>query len=139
MAAWLKTAMTALAAGPMPSGSARKHRNLPMPALSRSHIRFLHMLKAIYEAGEISRTDLVERTGYSAFLVSKMCDELLESDLIEETGPGNSTGGRPPTLLSINPHSGRVVGLHIGALNARIAVTNLRGALLAFRKSPSYA
>lgn len=97
------------------------------------------MLKAIYEAGEISRTELIERTGYSAFLVSKMCDELLQAGLIEETGPGNSTGGRPPTLLSINPHSGRVVGLHIGTLNARIAVTNLRGTLLAFRKAPSYA
>jgi predicted NBD/HSP70 family sugar kinase len=105
-----------------------------MTILSRSKLRLLGLLKVIYEASHISRTDLVEQTGYSPFLVSKMCDELLESRFILETGPGNSTGGRPPTMLSIDPSSGRVVGLHIGTVNARIVITDLVGTLLAFRK-----
>jgi len=109
-----------------------------MANLSRSNVRLLGLLKVIYDAGQISRTDLVEQTGHSPFLVSKMCDELLESRFILETGPGNSTGGRPPTLLSIDPKSGKVVGLHIGTFNARIAITDLAGTLLAFRKVRSH-
>lgn len=109
-----------------------------MPNLSRPHIRLLDLLNVIYKEGELSRTDLVERTKYSAFLVSKICDELLASGFIRETGLGNSTGGRPPTLLSINPDIGRVIGLHIGTFNARIVVTDLTGTSLAFRKVPSH-
>jgi predicted NBD/HSP70 family sugar kinase len=95
-------------------------------------------MKVVYKERELSRTDLVDRTRYSAFLVSKMCDELLAAGLIRETGLGNSTGGRPPTLLSINPDIGRVVGVHIGTFNTRIVVTDLAGEALAFRKVPSH-
>lgn len=95
-------------------------------------------MKVVYKEGELSRTDLIDRTRYSGFLVSKMCDELLAAGLIRETGLGNSTGGRPPTLLSINPDIGRVVGLHIGTFNTRIVVTDLTGGTLAFRKVASH-
>ncbi len=101
--------------------------------------RLLDLLNVIYDKSQISRTDLAEQTGYSPFLVAKMCDELLERRFIQETGPGSSTGGRPPTLLSIDPNFGRVVGLHIGTFNARIVVTDLAGTLLTFRKVPSRA
>jgi predicted NBD/HSP70 family sugar kinase len=109
-----------------------------MSNLSRSQARLLDLLKLIHGKGELSRTDLIEQTKYSAFLVSKMCDELLEAGFIKETGLGSSTGGRPPTLLSINQNIGRVVGLHIGTVNARIAVTDLTGTSLAFRKVRSH-
>jgi predicted NBD/HSP70 family sugar kinase len=105
-----------------------------MSNLSRPDARLLGLLKVIYEAGQISKTDLVEQTGYSPFQISKMCDELLDSRFIQETGHGTSTGGRPPTLLSIDPTSGKVVGLHIGTFNARIVITDLAGTLLAFKK-----
>ncbi len=108
-----------------------------METLSRSDVRLLGLLKFIYEAGGISRTDLVEQTGNSAFVIARMCDELLENELIQETGTGNSTGGRPPTLLSVNPNCGKLVGLHIGTFNARIVVTDLGGNILAYRKVPS--
>src|ERR1039457_2955095 len=96
-----------------------------MADLSRSDVRLLGLLKVIYDAGQISRTDLVEQTGYSPFLVSKMCDELLESRFIRESRPGNPPGGSPPPLVSIDADSGKVVGLHIGTIYAPI-VTHLR-------------
>lgn len=109
-----------------------------MRNLSRSEGRLLTLLRVIYDANRISKNDLVELTGYSPFQVTRMCDELLEMRFIEETGYGNSTGGRPPTLLSIDPSSGKVVGLHIGTFNARIVVTDLAGTLLSFRKVRSW-
>jgi hypothetical protein len=36
-----------------------------MTILSRSNVRLLGLLKVIYEASHISRTDLVEQTGYT--------------------------------------------------------------------------
>ena len=108
-----------------------------MANLRRSQVRLLNLLKLIHGQGRLSRTELVEQTGYSAFLVSKICDELLHTGFIQETGSGNSTGGRPPTLLSINPDLGRVVGLHIGTFHARIAVTDLLGNALLYKKVPS--
>ncbi len=66
-----------------------------------------------------------------------MCDELIRRGLVCETGLGSSTGGRPPTMLSINPDLGSLVGVHIGTVNARIAVTDIAGNTLAYLKGPS--
>ncbi len=107
--------------------------------MRRSDARFLEIAKLIYSHGRLSRTDLVEHTGYSPFLVTKICDELLAARFIQETGPGSPTGGRPPTLLSINPDLGRLVGLHIGTFYARITVTDLLGEIPLYRRIPSQA
>lgn len=50
---------------------------------------------------------------------------------------GNSTGGRPPTLLSVNPGLGRLVGVHIGTVNVRIVITDMIGTALHYEKSLS--
>jgi hypothetical protein len=52
---------------------------------------------------------------------------LLESGYIGETGSGESSGGRRPTLLSIRPGLGRLIGIHIGTVNVRIALTDIAG------------
>jgi predicted NBD/HSP70 family sugar kinase len=98
----------------------------------------LDVVKRIHAHGKLSRTDLIEQTGYSAFLIAKMCDRLLAAGFICETGQGNSTGGRPPTLISINPDLGRLVGLHIGTVHARLVVTDMLGTALVYRKIPSH-
>lgn len=108
-----------------------------MPKIQRPHSRLLRLLRLIYQHSTMSRSELVEKTGYSAFLVSKMCDELIRRSVVSETGLGSSTGGRPPTLLSINPDLGRLVGVHIGTVNVRIAVTDISGNALSYLKAPS--
>ena len=108
-----------------------------MPKIQRPHSRLLRILKLIHDQGRVSRTELVEQTGYSAFLVSRMADELLNRGFVSETASGNSTGGRPPMLLSVNPDLGRLIGVHIGTVNVRVAVTDITGSVLAFKKAPS--
>ena len=108
-----------------------------MPKVTHSQNRMLRLLRLIFQRGQISRSELAEQTGYSAFLVSRMCDELLREGLLRETGPGTSTGGRPPTLLSVNHELGRLVGVHIGTVNARVAVGDINGELILYRKGPS--
>jgi predicted NBD/HSP70 family sugar kinase len=108
-----------------------------MPKIRLPKLHGLRILNVIYDRGSISRSDIALQTGYSNFLVSKVCDSLLLDGLIEETGSGNSTGGRRPTLLSIRAGLGRVVGVHFGTVNARVIVTDLAGNQLAFVKESS--
>ena len=108
-----------------------------MPRVRAPQLRAQRLLRLIHKHRRLSRTELVARTGYSPFLVSKLCDRLLEEGFIAEVGSGSSTGGRPPTLHSIRPGLGRVVGLHVGSVNARVAVSDLSGNLLEYEKIPS--
>ncbi|MCZ2080302.1 MAG: ROK family protein [Bryobacteraceae bacterium] len=97
----------------------------------------LALLKLIYRHGRLCRTDLASITGYSNFLVSRVCERLLTAGSISEVGTGDSTGGRRPTLLSVTPGLGRIIGLHVGTVNARVVVTDIAGNVLTFLKAPS--
>lgn len=80
---------------------------------------------------------MAAKTGYSSFLVSKLCERLIHAGYVSETGSGDSTGGRRPALLSVSPGLGRIVGIHLGTVNARVVVVDLAGNLLSFQKGPS--
>ncbi len=108
-----------------------------MPKIRNTSLHALALLKLLYQNIRVSRSDLSAMTGYSAFLVSKLCDALLKKGFITEVGSGDSSGGRRPTLLSIAPGLGKIAGLHIGRVNARVVVTDICGNELAFVKMPS--
>src|SRR5581483_6713183 len=104
---------------------------MPKIRFLRSHL--LRLLTLIYTHGRVSRGQLADYTGYSTFLVSKLAERLLKEELIVEVGAGVSSGGRPPTLLAINPDIGRLVGIHTGTTNLRAVRTNLGGDALRHR------
>ncbi|HUQ94652.1 MAG TPA: ROK family protein [Bryobacteraceae bacterium] len=108
-----------------------------MPKIRNTSLHALGLLKLLYQNVRISRSDLSAMTGFSAFLVSKLCDALLKKGFIHEVGSGDSSGGRRPTLLSIAPRLGKIAGLHVGRVNARLVITDIRGTELAFLKMPS--
>jgi predicted NBD/HSP70 family sugar kinase len=110
-----------------------------MPKIRLPNAHAVRILRLIYERNQISRSDLATETGYSAFLVSKLCERLLESGYIGETGSGESSGGRRPTLLSISPGLGRLIGIHIGTVNVRIALTDIAGTPIEYLRGPSRA
>ncbi len=70
----------------------------------------------IGEEEPISRADLKKITGLSATTVSALCEELLEKNLIVETGVKKSaTSGRKAILLSINPNGGYFCGVELAS------------------------
>jgi predicted NBD/HSP70 family sugar kinase len=104
-----------------------------------SQVETLEVLKLIRTHVSISRTDVANITGASPFLISKICDKLLTGGFITEAGQGNSTGGRRPTLLSLRPGLGRLIGVDLGTVNVRIAITDFSGKTIDFFKGASHS
>lgn len=94
------------------------------------------VLDTIRRKGPLSRTDVSERTGLNKATVSNLTLELLEQNLVEETGLGQSSGGRKPLMLLFNGAAGCVVGVELGVTLVKAALTDLNGAILLERSAP---
>ncbi|PLS01144.1 ROK family protein [Neobacillus cucumis] len=84
----------------------------------------------IMEKEPISRADIAQVTGLNKGTVSSMVNELLEEDLIYESGPGESSGGRRPVLLHFNKVAGYAIGIDIGVNYILSVLTDLKGNIL---------
>ena len=83
------------------------------------------VLNTIRLEGTISRAQIARGTGLSAATVSGLAAELIGEGLIFEQEEGNSSGGRRPVLLSLNPSGGYVVGIKLMEDHLIAALTNL--------------
>lgn len=72
------------------------------------------ILHLIYFARSITRPALIEQSGLSAGTVANVVTELLAENILTELGMEESQGGRPRTILSLNPRFGYFVGIDIG-------------------------
>ena len=70
-------------------------------------------------------------TGLARSTVGARVDALLAAGLLTPSGEAASTGGRPPARLAFNPDAGVVIGADLGATHALVALTDLRGRVLA--------
>ena len=102
----------------------RGNRKL-IQAINRSAV-----LNTIKAHGPISRTDITQRTGLSAATVSGITADLLKSGLILEKAIGDSSGGRRPILLVLNPSGGYVIGLKVSEEKVTGALTDLEATVI---------
>jgi predicted NBD/HSP70 family sugar kinase len=86
--------------------------------------------------GQCSRVEISSKLGMSKPAVSALVDELLQEDLIVETGRGDSTeaGGKRPILLDLNPKYGIVLAVHFNNERFEVALANLMGELIAYQQ-----
>jgi len=68
---------------------------------------------AIAENGSISRIRLAEKYNLRLATVTEVTRSLLEDQLVMEAGEEESTGGRKPVLLKINPFAFFTIGLRL--------------------------
>ncbi|MBK7218720.1 MAG: ROK family transcriptional regulator [Candidatus Promineofilum sp.] len=85
------------------------------------------VLKTIFNDGPISRAEIARRTRLTRPTVSTLAADLLDGDLVIETGRGPSAGGKRPTLLSINDAGPCVLTLDLSSDDYRAALVTLRG------------
>lgn len=102
----------------------RADRDL-MRGINRSII-----LNVIKTHGPISRADIAHLTGLSPATVTSITGLLIEEDLIFEKSTGDSSGGRPPILLALNPRGGFVIGIKLMESQAVAALTDLNATVI---------
>lgn len=106
------------------------NRNL-IRAINRSTV-----LNTIKTWGPLSRTEIAKRTGLSAATITTIAAELLESNLVFEKEAGDSSGGRKPILLALNPRGGYVIGAKLTEDHISAALTDLEATVLDKRTIP---
>ncbi|WP_343838169.1 ROK family transcriptional regulator [Salinibacillus aidingensis] len=81
-----------------------------------------------------SRADLSKKTNLSKPAVSEIVKELIEDDLVFETGLGPSTGGKKPIYLEYNARSNYVLGTLIENETIFLALGDMNGEIINFHK-----
>lgn len=84
------------------------------------------VLNYVREKEPISRAEISSETALQRSTVSLIVDELKTQGLIYEI-EGESTGGRPPTLLRLRPAAFMAIGVDLGTAATTIAVGDLLG------------
>ena len=67
--------------------------------------------------------------------IAARIDVLMRLGLVAPYGEDVSTGGRPPSLLALNPAARVVAGVDIGASHTSVALADLAGVVLAERRA----
>lgn len=85
------------------------------------------VLETIIHKSSISRADIATLTGLNKGTVSSLVNELLDENLINESGPGKSSGGRRPVILLFNQVAGYSIGIDLGVNYILGVLTDLNG------------
>jgi len=83
------------------------------------------LLSRLFFDGPLSRYELSQLTGLSPATVSNLTAELVDERLVTEAGLVDSDGGRPRTLLRVDPGYGHVVGIDVGETGIKVELFDL--------------
>ncbi|MCB0181643.1 MAG: ROK family transcriptional regulator [Anaerolineae bacterium] len=83
------------------------------------------ILQLIREQGPISRVDLARLSNLTPATAFSIVEELVELGLVQESGIGDSAGGRKPKLFKFNPNAFAAVGVDLRVDRLIAVVTDL--------------
>jgi predicted NBD/HSP70 family sugar kinase len=83
------------------------------------------VLRRIYLGQSMSRQELSQHSGLSPATVTNVVVELLQEGIVLESGIEASQGGRPRSILTIDPHYGYFIGVEVGETRIRIELFDL--------------
>ncbi len=85
----------------------------------------LAILEVIRKNGPISRTDISKITELNIVTVSNYVSHYIKKSLVVEGELDESTGGRKPVLVELNPKSGYIVGVGLNMLSMVAVLVDL--------------
>ena len=112
-----------------------KRANVARPNTIRDINRQI-VLNYVRERGPISRAEIAQETALQRSTVSLIVEELKSGGLIEEVS-GESTGGRPPILLSLRTADAVAIGVDLGTIRTIVATSDLAGRVLEQEEFPT--
>jgi predicted NBD/HSP70 family sugar kinase len=92
-----------------------------------------HILRILRDDGQQSRAELARRARLSATTLTHVTAQLLrDGTVLECEAAGQSGVGRPAQAVRLAPDAHSVAGVHIGAGNVQVAITDLKSHPRAF-------
>lgn len=88
------------------------------------------VLDLIRSGEATTRTDLLDRLGWSRITLARRLEELVNASIIKSVGQLDSRGGRPPEKFAVKPDSGVMLVLDIGGSHSMVAITDLVSTIL---------
>jgi predicted NBD/HSP70 family sugar kinase len=95
------------------------------------------VLNYVREREPISRAAIARESALQRSTVSAIVDALQTEGLVEEVGEGESTGGRPPTLLRLRTAGAIAIGVSVTPTLTTIASSDLAGRVLGQQAFPT--
>lgn len=95
------------------------------------------VLNYVRARSPISRADIARETSLQRSTVSAIVDDLQKAGLIEESGTGDSTGGKKPTLLRLKTGTPVAIGVDVTPRVTTVALADLTGSVLRKEKFPT--
>ncbi|WP_342552825.1 ROK family transcriptional regulator [Paenibacillus sp. FSL R7-0652] len=89
------------------------------------------VLDTIRRHAPLSRAKLSEVTGLNKATVSNLVADLISDELVQEIGPGESSGGRKPLMLLFRGTAGYAVGLELTVTRLKGVLSDLEGQIVA--------
>ncbi len=86
-------------------------------ALTDKERKNLSILEVIRKNGPISRTDISKLTELNIVTVSNYVNHYIKKGLVVEGELDESTGGRKPVLVELNPKSGYIIGVGLNMMS----------------------
>ena len=93
----------------------------------QGNLNKIKVLRLIRNEKEITRAEIIQKSGLSAPTVTRIVESLVQLNLIQTDGIGSSIGGRPPQLIHFHSKDNYVIGIDLGATFIRSALSNLDG------------
>lgn len=94
------------------------------------------VLDTIRQYAPLSRTQVSQSTGLNKATISNLVQELIDDQLVLESGQGQSSGGRKPLILLFNKTAGYAAGVEITVNELILILTDLEGSIVARRTCP---
>lgn len=91
------------------------------------------VLRVIRDNGSLSRAEIAKLTGLTPASVTNITKILIEDKFLIESKIGESSGGRPPIILELNPDARYVIGIGIGVGVIDVVITNLSAKIITKR------
>lgn len=84
-----------------------------------------HLYRLIHKTGPVDKNTLMNLTEYRSATCARLIEELLQAGLIYESGLGKSSGGRKPSMYTINPTIFYLIGVDISRSYTRVLLLDL--------------
>lgn len=92
-----------------------------------------NIINIIRNDSPINRAQIAKMTGLSIPAVMKITEDFIASGLVREIGKGESTGGKPPALLSFVPDYRHIIGVDVGTTNILVILMDLSARVICRR------